>query len=273
MSATSVGGDVEAIRDWANSYFYNNDQIAEMFIKAADPNLSAYKLTIIDTANKTIEITEDALTDPQSYSIKTDNYGFYIGLFFFHSGSTLTLNDGSGSAATHVLSSYEDTIALVSSVIATPVMTSNTTPSGTCRASSVYSQSGSSANWEPWHAFTQVADPNGWVPTNGYKVGEWIEYEFSSKVVVVKFEIINRDLAGAVNASPTKVKIQASNDGTNYTDLGECTITQVNVAGASEVLNLTNVNAYKIYRTLITGADSGQTYVAIGGINLYKPDA
>lgn len=267
----SQGGSIDAIRDWANSYFYNNDQIADFFIKA-DLGLKAYKLTIIHTPSTEIDITEGAITDPQSYTITTDENGLYTDIFFFHSGETIYLNDGSGSAVSYTLSSYEDVIELTTPIIATPIMTSNTTPSGVCRASSVYTQSGSSANWQPWVAFKQSPDLNGWAPLNNRKVGEWMEYEFTTRVPIVKFELFNRTWTGDDNASPSRIKLQASNDGSNYIDFGEYVITHVNIPSASIVHNLKNITPYKIYRVLITEANNLRSYVAIGCLNLYKPD-
>jgi hypothetical protein len=74
--------------------------------------LTAYKLTIVGPADATVNITENASIDPQSYAIKTYSNGAYTGLFFFHSGSTLSLTSGSYSAI-HVLSNYIDTISLL----------------------------------------------------------------------------------------------------------------------------------------------------------------
>ena len=267
----AVAGNIEAIRDWANTCFYTKDEMADMFIRI-DSGLKAYKFTILHKDLIEITITENASTDPQSYTVRTNEYGIYKGIFFFHPGSTIYLNDTYGLSVEYVLEVSEDIIELTQPVIATPVMTSNTTPSGICRASSVHTQQGSHL-WDPWNAFKQIADVYGWAAQQYLKVGEWMEYEFLEKVPIVKFQYINRYWTQpASDACPaTRFKLQASNDGTNYIDLGDYFVSNLSV-GAMMTHNLKNVTPYKIYRILIVEADNGKNFVTVGGINLFKPD-
>ena len=87
-----AGGNIEAIRDWANNYYPKSDDIADAFVKIGS-GLTAYHLTIIgDTNTQTITIIEDTQTDPQTYEVQTIG-GEYTGLFFFHTGSTIHLYD------------------------------------------------------------------------------------------------------------------------------------------------------------------------------------
>lgn len=106
-----AAGDVTAIRDWSNKYFYSKDEVDEFFVKS-NAGLLAYKFTIIDTPSNEISVTEDASTNPQTYTFETGTDGIYTGLFFFHSGSTLTFNNGSGQGIVYELDELIDTIYL-----------------------------------------------------------------------------------------------------------------------------------------------------------------
>lgn len=103
-------GDIVGIRDWSNRYFYNRDEIADFFIRSNQSGLKAYAFTIVGPTSTSIAITESASTNPQSYTVETDETGIFSGLFFFHTGSTLTLTPSGYSPTTYVLDEYSDTI-------------------------------------------------------------------------------------------------------------------------------------------------------------------
>lgn len=271
MSETKAG-NLAAIRDWGDHYFYDKSEVAEFFMKLNE-GLTAYKLTIIGPADTDITINDNDQTNPQEYVIKTPSTGVYSALFFFNEGSTLTLS-GDGVLATHALNTYVDTIMIVDTIIATPVMTSNTTPSGIVRSSSVYKDpsTGQSVRWEPWHAFTQVGDVDGWAALNYQKVGEWIEYEFDNPQIILKLQVINRNQNAPGVSSVKKFILKASNNGVDYINLGEYTLDNPNVKLASQTYNIPNTDAYKIYRIEVSEAISTPSYVTFGCINLYKPD-
>ena len=104
----SKGGNIQAIRDWANKFYYKQSDVNEFFLKM-DAGLIAYKLTFLSSINSTVHVVEDAGTNPQSYDVVTDKNGIVTALLFFHSGSTLTCTCGSKSA-TAQLTSYVMTI-------------------------------------------------------------------------------------------------------------------------------------------------------------------
>lgn len=124
-----------------------------------------------------------------------------------------------------------------------PTMTSNTTPSGECSANTYYQ-----TNY-PWLAF----DGNNntmWentANTNGY-----ICYKFTSVVKVVKANIIADYSTGA------RVKnfiIQASNDGSTWTDL--YTGQYPNTSGYNLEVDFNNTNNYLYYRLFVNDTYTG----------------
>lgn len=282
-----AGGNIEAIRDWANNYYPKSDDIADAFVKLS-LGLDAYKLTIIgDSGSQTFTLVEDVQNDPQTYEVQTID-GEYTGLFFFHTGSTIQIYDNGTMCNEHVLSDHVDTIFLRPLVIATDVMTSNTTPNtiGTVSASSEFD-----SNWKAWRAFTQtVSDSNPWHTGGGSGYNNpWIKYTFNTPVCIKKavvycipwgIQYLERTESGSPGGRQPRVfKLQASNDNTNWTDLWECTrqVVNKNTPASDRYVYpvrpdvspiLKNNTAYKYYRIVVTKAWDNE--IAISCINLYK---
>lgn len=121
-----------------------------------------------------------------------------------------------------------------------PVMTSNTTPSGVASAISEYSI------YHAYYAFRNLYDDTTntecWQANDAKGVSHsnlWLMYKFPEAVTVKKFRI------RYVYTSAVNYKIQGSNDGSTFTDLG--TFTTID---GTEQLN--NTNSYLYYRLLIT---------------------
>jgi hypothetical protein len=114
--------------------------------------------------------------------------------------------------------SGEIEIILIDSII--PRMTSDTTPKGKCSASYVYS------GRYAYYGFTtpsngNVANANEfWYCGGNSSANNWIEYEFDkpSTILAVSFGTIE-------NGVGKRVKVQYSNDETNWTDIKTITIT------------------------------------------------
>lgn len=131
-----------------------------------------------------------------------------------------------------------------------PVMTSNTTPSGICSASSIYN-SGSDA----FHAFDGNTSAT-WSSSNSDNNSPYVAYAFPSSVVVKSIQYYN---VGSGNAGSygSKFKFQASNDGNTWVDISE-EITQAAGARVSGTINLdSNKTAYTNYRVVATETVSG----------------
>ena len=105
-------GSLEAVRDWVNRYYYKKSEINKFFAKLNTSGLKAYGLTFIADEGDEIYMIEDALSDTQSYTIEIPACGEYTSLFFFHSGSTLSISVNDGVPSAYILDEYIDTIDL-----------------------------------------------------------------------------------------------------------------------------------------------------------------
>lgn len=116
-----------------------------------------------------------------------------------------------------------------------PVMTGDTTPSGTASASSVYSScyafqafDGTAAEW--------MASASGW---------QWVQYEFPTGVTKKAVSAVVDRGSSVYSARFSKVKIQGSNDGTTFVDLTE----EVDITSDAQLVEFTeNIDDYSIYR-------------------------
>jgi hypothetical protein len=133
--------------------------------------------------------------------------------------------------------------------IATPAMTSNTTPSGVAFASSSQGVS------LPWVAFNQ--DNNNAIGWQGAVVNSGIlGYQFTSGKIIKRYAI-----KSGINASnvPTIWTFQGSNDGITYTTL-ETVLAGGLVANSNYTSGiLSNTTSYTYYRINITGTFSAST--------------
>lgn len=103
-----TAGNIEAIRDWVNRYYYKKSDVNKYFIRLNE-GLTAYALTLVGPANTTCTIVEQVQSNPQTYNVDLPSSGVYTGIFFFTQGSTITLTAGQ-YLETHTLSAYQDTI-------------------------------------------------------------------------------------------------------------------------------------------------------------------
>lgn len=185
-----VAGNIEAIRDWGNTCFYTKEEISDFFIKA-DSGLTAYKFTIIGPANTNIGITEDASSNPQTYNIKLSETGDYSGLFFFHSGSTLTLTRTGYTPQTYVLNSYEDIIYISGYEIVEliPAMSSLTSQEGNVISYMYSGQNIPAVGYgtadQQWKAFDRLLTDCANISQENV-TGAWIGFEFTNPVAQLR---------------------------------------------------------------------------------------
>ena len=170
-------------------------------------------------------------------------------------GETITIADGvissTGGGVVETLS-YDETLDILGLPanpiykyrIATPVMTSNTTPSGVASASSEHSNTTAA-----WTAFKQADVNEGWATSYGQITNQWIQYKFDDPKVIEKLNITLRDIVsyGMFKA----FDFQASNNGTDWTTLLSAN-NIVNTPGSSYDYNIDNDDAYYYYRIFIT---------------------
>ena len=131
-----------------------------------------------------------------------------------------------------------------------PTMTSDTTPSGTASASSVYSTNSAwysmdGNNTSFWHS-NQASS-------------HWLRYQFADAICGKCFEFASRNTSGRI---ATSLKLQGSNDGNTWTDIK--TVIPSQTVGDTSVQHFDcpdNAISYAYYNLAITMASSQYTDV------------
>ena len=142
-----------------------------------------------------------------------------------------------------------------------PTMTSNTTPSGECFASSVNSS----------YPIYQAFDGNrstAWGPSSA-SVPQYIGYKFTSAVVVNNVSILPD--ANSTGSSVKDFKVQGSTDNNTWVDLYEDSCPYETTA-TEHVFNFNNTVAFQYYRIYISsknGSWPGGT--SISNLQFYSP--
>ena len=130
-----------------------------------------------------------------------------------------------------------------------PIMTSNTAPSGTASASN------STSGFEPWRAMkgVDIANNDRWSASINVE-NAYIQYMYPSAVVInrVEFKLRAESRRTADTAHDCQIKIQGSNDGSTFTDLGVFDEYATD-ADYIKIHVLDNTTAYKYYRMQYVG--------------------
>ena len=124
-----------------------------------------------------------------------------------------------------------------------PIMTSNTTPNGTCFGSTTASS--------PTYDYFKVFDRNKttfWNSAANESIS-WLGYHFSEAIIVNRVHLTAHS---TYKFGYSSFKVQGSNDGTNYTDLTEA-LTWNDVVNNSQDYIFYNTAAYSYYRIYATG--------------------
>ena len=193
-------------------------------------------------------------------------------------GTTIQITSGgvisaSGGSSLNVLS-YDETLDILGLPpnpiyklrIVTPVMTSDTTPSGVASASGV----SDSTRFAAYKVF-DGSENTRWTGTQNL-TNHWLQYKFDEAKIIPKIEI----MAGAPDIQPTyrdmTVTIQGSNDGATFVDLGSDQI----LAGNNlryKTITFNNEIAYLYYRLQFDGYNvsfSGGNWTCIVEIKMYE---
>ena len=203
--------------------------------------------------------------------VDIDDTSLADGQVLKYNGTTEKWENGEGGGSGEVLD-YDETLdvlglpanPLYRYKIATPVMTSNTTPSGIASASSEFNSARAA-----WKAFAQditINEYNAWC-TNNETTGAWLKYDFGNESkCITRLDTYNRaDALGVV----TEFKFQGSNDGTTWTDLETCTATNLTATGLNSY-TINNNNSYSKYRILVQSVNTGTTTVSFTCVNMYE---
>lgn len=204
---------------------------------------------------KTETINSNVFNDYIDCSDNTDYYLYHQAVF------TVTIVDNSHELYVRTLQFYS--YAPKGNV---PVMTANTAPYGEALFSSRYDTSGS---FEGYRAFNDTPSKDAWVSSPGAGTGAYLGYKFTNPICVKKIQLTNRNDNTAVQ-SPKNFKIQASNDGSSWTDLGTF-LNANNTYGGVTTYNIDNDDYYLYYRLYVVDVNTtgSYTYVAIAELQFY----
>ena len=133
-----------------------------------------------------------------------------------------------------------------------PTMTSNTTPSGTCFASSKYDDT-----YDAWKAFNKaIVNQNYWCSYGNQAKNQYVGYQFSESVKIYRIDLTNMSNNAAKNC-----KIQYSSDGNTYSDACDFINPSTGSAVTTEIVNNTdNVPYWRLFVT--DGYTTEYIYVA-----------
>lgn len=161
-----------------------------------------------------------------------------------------------------------DNIFAYSGIIETPIMTSNSTPSGTAFASNILS-----STFDAWKAFNgTTTDVNDAWKTDGTLVGS-LGYQFPVATVINGYELVSlNDPSTGISSFPKDWTIEASNDDTNWIVLDTQTNQKaLNYGFSSTLYSMNNTTSYIMYRINITANNGNLVYTSIGEFRLtYK---
>ena len=144
-----------------------------------------------------------------------------------------------------------------------PTMTSDTTPSGQCFASTVYD-----SRYPAYKPFSGVLTTGEqWESSNNHVAGEYIGYDFSAPVKIYKLSYAGG--LGANSAAFKNFKLQGSSNKTSgYVDIQSFTYTTVTSLQTFLVTNAINSSAYR-YMVLRCIDNYGYTGVIANKIQFY----
>lgn len=182
--------------------------------------------------------------------------------YVFYKNKNLT--DISGNNKTKTIYNASEIVAVV------PTMTSNTAPSGTASASTVYNDL---TMYAPCNAFnkTNTGDGDCWVSkTTGYP--QWIMYTYPAGIIakVTKYAITNRNCPTSIESAKSW-QLQGSNDGENWDVLHIVENDVNNNQSARREYDVTSPDYYNSYRLYITDGYAS-AYVIIANLDLYASD-
>lgn len=143
-----------------------------------------------------------------------------------------------------------------------PKMTSNSAPYGEAFGSSI------ADNTAPYYGLFAGSLDEGsyhvWASQANKIADEYVGYKFTNPTCVKSFELNNRVIR-STNTSIKDFKLQASNDGTTYVDLGTY---EKNTTDASQRFTVDNDNYYLYYRIYVL-TNRGGSNVSIPRLQFY----
>lgn len=206
-----------------------------------------YDKDLNDFVQSTVYTVEGEINNPQNY------------LYYRVWNNPLTVY-----GEIHVIELYLYTIDQFTTVyrIATPVMTSNTDGGNLVSASSA---------WQPaWQAFNQSTSNYGWMANQTLGTApQWIQFKFAdgSPKLIKKIRVWEGSYMN--DNYIISFKLLASNDGTNFTELGTYTLRHGEY-GYNQSYYVDNITYYLYYRIQIVSANYDHSHLGFLNIDLYE---
>ncbi|OME44712.1 hypothetical protein BSK59_33225 [Paenibacillus odorifer] len=154
--------------------------------------------------------------------------------------------------------------------LATPKMTSNTTPSGRVFSDTVFSSA-----YDPWMVFNQVDDGEGYASGNGSGGKGFLGYQFPSAVVITKYVIRSMTGSNHLDKMPKDWSFEGSNDSTNGTDgtwvvLDSRTSQIWTTITTDKEYFISNPKSFITYRLRWTANNGVASYTDINELKMYS---
>lgn len=237
------------------------------------PNTQGYKFSA-DLNNNTAYLyyriyVVDNYDSSENYYIRIDEIQFYsliqgitdnqsamsyIGLNNYCANTLLADSDWLDGIAN---STYFESVLNVK----VPTMTSNTTPSGVASANATLSPN------QPYYAFDKD-NSTVWLSTTG-TTNNYIRYQFLSNITPKKVVIVFKC---NINGASYIVKIQGSNDGINFEEIGSTTLNSDGTYNATtQNVILDNSTSYKYVELFISSSmlDAQSNNISIAELQFY----
>lgn len=175
---------------------------------------------------------------------QSQDYGLPYGRLWACADSTnltlLNANTTSGYCKNTITAEVMDNII--------PIMTSNTTPSGTASASSIYSEL-----YDAFAAFDRSPEEASYWATPTTGMPQWLRYDFPSINTISAYTIVVNHLATV--AHPATWSFQGSNNGTEWVDL-DTQSDQIFTMAVKRTFTLSSSASYSKYRIYVTATNS-----------------
>lgn len=142
--------------------------------------------------------------------------------------------------------------------ITVPIMTSNTTPSGTVFASGYYS------SYYPWKVF-DGNDSTEWEVAGN--TNKYIGYRFTEAVSVWKCKVVNLGYSDNV---PKDCYIEYSDDNVTWTKVDGSDFVNSGVAGATTEVTIAESGEHEYWRLYVSNTQGGGSYVYIATLQFYS---
>ncbi|OMD71238.1 hypothetical protein [Paenibacillus odorifer] len=154
--------------------------------------------------------------------------------------------------------------------LATPKMTSNTTPSGR-----VFSETVFSSAYDAWMVFNQVDDGEGYASGNGTGGKGFLGYQFPSAVMITRYVIRSMTGSNHLDKMPKDWSFEGSNDSTNGTDgtwivLDSRTSQIWTTITTDKEYSISNPQSFLTYRLRWTANNGVASYTDINELKMYS---